>query len=415
MVAKIVSGKNMRGALNYNEQKVQQGKAACILANMFQKDLPQLTFTSKLERFSKLHERNRRTQTNTLHISLNFDRADKLGGKDLQDIAMAYMDKIGFGEQPFLVYEHYDAAHPHIHILTTLIRENGKRIPIHYLGKNQSEQARKTIEKEFGLVEASSRSKAVTDIRAIDIEKVIYGKSETKRSITSIVRAVTKSYRYTSLPELNAVLGLYNVRAERGAENSAMYQRRGLLYSIVDAKGNCVGVPVKASAIYGKPTLDFLEKQYKLNEVLRSQHRTAIREVVDKILNRGVTSKDDFIRALSKEQIIPVFRENAEGRIYGLSFVDLHRQVVFKGSDLGKGYSANSIVSRFQESDRSGSQIQSRYTSDIPPEGETPSESSKPESNVFTDILSPEAMDKTNPEAMLKLNRKRRKRKSRRL
>jgi len=414
MVAKIVSGKNMRGALNYNEQKVQQGKAACILANMFQKDLPHLTFASKLERFSKLHERNRRTQTNTLHISLNFDRTDKLSGKDLQDIAVAYMDKIGFGEQPFLVYEHYDAAHPHIHILTTLIGENGKRIPIHYLGKNQSEQARKAIEKEFGLVEASSRSKAVTDVRAIDIERVIYGKSETKRSISSVVRAVIKSYRYTSLPELNAVLGLYNVRAERGAENSAMYQRRGLLYSIVDAKGNCIGVPVKASAIYGKPKLDFLEKQYKLNEVLRSPHRTTIREVIDKTL-MGVTSKDDFIRALSKEQIIPVFRENAEGRIYGLSFVDCHRQVVFKGSDLGKGYSANSIVSRFQENDRSGSQIRSRYTSDIPAESNAPSESSKPESNVFTNILSPEAMDKSNPEAMLKLNRRRRKRKSRRL
>jgi len=413
MVAKIVSGKNMRGALNYNEQKVAQGKAECILANLFQRDLPRLTFRDKLERFNKLHERNRRSKTNTLHISLNFDRTDKLNVKDLQDIAIAYMDKIGFGEQPFLVYEHRDAAHPHIHILTTLIQRDGKRIPIHNLGKNQSEEARKAIERDFQLVEASSRSKAEADyIRPVDIEKVIYGKSETRRSITSVVRAVTKSYRYTSLSELNAVLGLYNVRAVRGNEDSQMYLKRGLLYSIVDSKGNSVGVPVKASAIYGKPTRAFLEMQYKLNEVLRSPHRKAFRDVIDRALNSGVKSRADFINSLSNQQVIPIFRENSEGRIYGLTFVDLRRQVVFKGSDLGKAYSATSVVSRLQENHHDVSSIRAGYTVDNPQEGSSPS-SSKSFTDILKDILSPEATDKSNPEAMLKLSRKRRKRKKR--
>jgi len=413
MVAKIVSGKNMRGALNYNEQKVEQGKAECILANLFQKDLSRLTFRDKLERFNKLHERNKRTHTNTLHISLNFDRTDKLSVKDLQDVAIAYMDKIGFGEQPFLVYEHRDAAHPHVHILTTLIQPNGKRIPIHNLGRNQSEGARKAIEKEFGLVEASSKPK--TDyIRPVDIEKVIYGKSETRRSIASVVRSVTTSYRYTSLAELNAVLGIYNVRAERGNENSRMYERKGLLYTIVDSKGNGIGVPVKASALYGKPTLNFLEKQFKLNEVLRSAHRVSVRDIIDKALSTGIATKAEFASALGEVGIRPVFRENSEGRTYGLTFVDHQHKVVFKGSDLGKGYSATAIMNKLQRNVAMPSSG-ARYIPTPSTQNDVESDSQKGIRQLITDILSPEALDKSSPEAVLRLNRKRRRRKGRKL
>jgi hypothetical protein len=90
-----------------------------------------------------LNLRNRRSKTNTLHVSLNFDKSEKLSADVLNSIACSYMEKIGFSEQPYLVYGHTDAAHPHVHIVTTLIQGNGKRIPIHYLGRNQSEAARK--------------------------------------------------------------------------------------------------------------------------------------------------------------------------------------------------------------------------------------------------------------------------------
>jgi hypothetical protein len=414
MVAKIISGKNMRGALNYNEQKVSQGKAECILASMFPKELARLTFKDKLERFNKLHERNRRTHTNTLHISLNFDKTDKLTVADLQALSTAYMDKIGFGDQPYLVYDHRDAAHPHVHILTTLIQPDGKRIPIHNLGKNQSEQARVAIEKEFGLVEATSRSKAAVDyIRPVELEKVVYGKSETRRGIVSVVRAVTTSYRYTSLAELNAVLSLYNVRAERGHESSQMYQRRGLLYSAIDAKGNSIGVPVKASAIYGKPTLDFLERQYKLNEILRKQHRDAIRESVDKTLAQKTGTKLAFTKALLQSGITPVFRENAEGKIYGLTFVDQHRQVVFKGSDLGKAYSAAAILSRLQANSNSVSEV--KYTPDASKEKREESGPIAHAPNFLMDIVTPDTMGASSPDAALKLGRRRKRRKGNRL
>src|SRR5438045_2612379 len=172
----------------------------------------------------------------------------------LEKLAGTYMDKIGFGNQPYLLYQHNDAGHPHLHIVTTNIKPDGKRIELHNLGKNQSEKARKEIELSFGLVKADNK-KQQYQIKPVDALKIQYGKSETKRSITNVLNAVLNTYKYSSLPELNAVLKLYNVAADRGAEDSQTFQKNGLLYRILDDKGNKVGVPIKASLIYNKPTL----------------------------------------------------------------------------------------------------------------------------------------------------------------
>jgi hypothetical protein len=192
-----------------------------------------------------------------------------------------------------------------------------------------------------------------------------------------------------------------------------MYQRRGLLYSAIDAKGNSIGVPVKASAIYGKPTLDFLERQYKLNEILRKQHRDAIRESVDKTLAQKTGTKLAFTKALLQSGITPVFRENAEGKIYGLTFVDQHRQVVFKGSDLGKAYSAAAILSRLQANSNSVSEV--KYTPDASKEKREESGPIAHAPNFLMDIVTPDTMGASSPDAALKLGRRRKRRKGNRL
>jgi hypothetical protein len=418
MVAKVISGQDIQGALNYNEQKVMEGKAVCIQANLFKKEAGGLNFYEKLRRFADLNEKNIRTKTNTLHISLNFDPTEKLDVDTLNRIASQYMDRIGFGEQPYLVYEHTDAAHPHVHILTTLIQENGKRIPIRYLGKNQSEKARKEIEIAFGLVQAQGKNTEQKDlIHPVDVEKAVYGKSETKRSITNIVRMVTRSYKYTSLPELNAVLRQYNVTAERGTEKSKMFARKGLLYSLIDQKGKRIGIPVKASAIYTKPTLAFLEKQFKLNEVLRLPLKEPMKKAVDKALqSKAVTNKEEFRSELEKHGIAVLFRTNTEGRTFGITFVDSLRRVVFNGSDLGKPYSATAILERLSAKEDTVKPYRPGFTDKIASQEKYTHEAIDASTNsIIQDLATAGDFDRSSPEAALKLGRKRRRRKGRKL
>jgi len=429
MVAKVISGQDIKGALNYNEQKVLEGVAQCIQASGFLKDASELNFYDKLQRFTNLNERNSRTKTNTLHISLNFDVTEKPTVDELNRIALTYMDKIGFGNQPYLVYQHNDAAHPHIHIVTTLVQENGKRIPIHNIGKNQSETARKEIEIEFGLVKADGKKKDQAEfLRPIDIQKAIYGKSETRRSITNIVRTVTRHYKYTSLPELNAVLRQYNVTADRGSEKSKMFEKKGLLYSLINAKGKRIGIPIKASSIYGKPTLAFLEKQFKLNEVLRQPHREQLKKTIDRVMQSpGVLTKQQFISELDKRGIAVVLRTNAEGRTYGITFIDNKVRVVFNGSALGKPYSANAILEKLSAKEETITPFRPGYTKSTSPtsthlQGQGSDTDNRKENagshgmdEVIKDLFTADGFDPSSPEAALRLGRRRRKRKGRRI
>ncbi len=178
----------------------------------------------------------------------------------MQAIAVDYMKRMGFADQPFLVYKHKDANHPHVHIVTTNIKSDGSFIDLNYIGKRLSEPARKAIEIDFGLIRAESRKKELPRIvSALDLMPGVYGKAETKHVITNLLGEVLNSYRFTTLEELNLILRDMNMIADRGPSNSRMYQAGGLVFSLLNTEGFRIGLPIKASAIYGNPTLKTLE------------------------------------------------------------------------------------------------------------------------------------------------------------
>ena len=182
------------------------------------------------------------------------------------------MEKIGFGKQPYLVYQHHDSGHPHIHLVSIKVRPDGSWIDMNNIGRNQPEQARKAIEKEFGLVSAEAQKKQEQyQQKLVSVAKALYGKSQTKMAIQNVLDAVLNQYRYTSLPELNAVLKQYNVIAERGSQDSRVYQHNGLLYRILDVVGNPIGVPIKASLFYNNSTLKSLQENLKKSTTKRGK------------------------------------------------------------------------------------------------------------------------------------------------
>jgi hypothetical protein len=348
MVCKVRCGKSIKGALNYNENKVKEGKAECIGAVNFVGETQHLTFYEKLARFENLIEINTRAKTNTLHISLNFDVGEKLSQNKLNQIATAYMDKIEFGGQPYLVYQHHDAAHPHLHIVTTNIQEDGRRIATHNLGKNQSEAARKEIEVQFGLIKAQSKRKQDLEFLQKDVGKAVYGKSETKKSIDNIVGMVMRNYNCTSLIEFNTVLRQFNVMADRGKEGMTMYQKNGLVYWILDDQGNRIGVPIKASALVSRPTMKKLQSTFKANDQVKGMHKGHLTTVIDSFFHTTDRhSRANFRDYLNFHGINPVFRENKDGMVYGITFVDNRKGAVINGSNLGKEYSGQALVKRF--------------------------------------------------------------------
>ncbi|WJS96781.1 relaxase/mobilization nuclease domain-containing protein [Flavobacterium johnsoniae] len=345
MVAVIKTSSSIRGILNYNENKVDIGKAECISAVNYPLELEKLNFTSKLNRFLKLAELNTNTKRNSVHISLNFDPSENHSKEKLAEIADTYMEKLGFGRQPYLVYQHYDAGHPHCHIVTNNIQRDGKRIDLHLLGIRKSEPARKEIEEMFGLVKAEGRKqKEQFSLNPIDVGRVQYGKAESKKAINSVLNKVLFDYKYSSLPELNAVLNLYNVHADRGSEESRVFKNNGLLYKILDQNSKPIGMPIKASEFDSRPTLKFLEEKFKVNETKKHYCKKHVRNALRQaFFDERMTSVERLSERLKDEAIHTILRKSNEGKLYGITFIDFKTQSVINGSDIGKEFGAKGI------------------------------------------------------------------------
>lgn len=344
MVAIITPGTSIRRAFHYNENKLNEGVASCLLMENYLIGTDKKDENMKLKMLLKLASIRPDVEVNCVHITLNFAPEEMLSDDKMSEIAKVYMDKIGFGNQPFLVYRHHDSGHPHCHIVTTNIEMDGNRISLHHLGRLKSEPARKEIEQQFNLVRAEDHKKRLFYLKPVDVQKVQYGKSETKRAIEAVLENVLAKYKYTSIPELNALLSLYNVRAERGSEESRTYKKKGLAYRVIDRFGNAVGVPIKASLFYNKPTLKYLEKQFLANDVARQTDRAKTRSLIDFVLKSNrPKSFDSFTGALKKSGITAVLRTSKEGLVYGITYIDFKNKCVFNGSSLGKNYSAKGI------------------------------------------------------------------------
>ncbi len=267
--------------------------------------LPKVEPVAKPGRFKHKNKGKQRS------YSLNFDPSEKLSEEKLKEISETYLQKIGFANQPYLLYHHYDSGHPHVHIVTTNIKSDGRRIELHNLGKIRSENARKEIEQLYGLVKAEdSKQRQAYQLKPVNVQKVQYGRSETKRAITNVMDAGVNSYKYTSLPELNAVLQQYNVVADKGNENSRIFENKGMVYRIVDEKGNKVGVPIKASDFYNNPELKYLDAKFAVNEAARQPYKGRVKNAVDLSLLRNKNySFQGLIKALEKDGINTFLRK----------------------------------------------------------------------------------------------------------
>lgn len=345
MVAKISHPKNIHRAIYYNENKVVAKTAVCIRAGNFLKTPDQLNLVEKKQEFDRLIALNQTVKRHTLHVSLNFAPGEHLTREQLGRIAREYMEGIGFGDQPYLVYQHFDAGHPHVHIVSTNIRSDGSRIDMNYIGRDKSEPTRKAIEEKYGLVRAEDQRKRFKyELSHLSPQSLQYGKSETKRAITNLLQYVLDNYSYRSLPELNAILKLYNLRANAGLPGSRIHKHGGLIYQMLDEKGQGIGIPIKASSIFFNPGLSYLDKKFQANQVLPPDALQRIQYVIDAAIRSRPKSWAAFAKILRQEKIHAEPYINKEGFWYGLSFVDLECRLVVKASALDKAYALNNLL-----------------------------------------------------------------------
>lgn len=384
MVAIINPGKSLRRAFQYNENKLKEGAATLLSIENFPFNITESNEYLRLKTLEKVAALKPDVQVNSVHISLNFSPEEQLSDEKMECIAKDYMERIGFGDQPYLVYRHNDSGHDHCHIVTTNITLDADRISLHHLGILKSEPARIELEKKYGLVKADEHKRDLLSVKPVDATKVQYGRTETKKAIGNVLAEVLDSYKYTSVPELNAVLNLYNVHAERGKDGSRLYRSGGIQYRVLDADGNPVGIPIKASLFYNNPTLKNLEKLFVKNDVARQQHKKKLQtSIAFTLKSKRPKSLSELKELLLKNNVRLIPRLNKEGIIYGVTYVDMKTKCVFNGSALGKAYSAKALLESIhlkQEGKPSGAIISAKRHTPI--KQNLPSMAAEPDSHL---------------------------------
>ncbi|WP_121811979.1 relaxase/mobilization nuclease domain-containing protein [Mucilaginibacter kameinonensis] len=154
MTADQVKGKGFRGALNYNFEKVSKGKAE--LLDMSFAELKAQTIIDEV-RMVRLQRPN--LAKYFYHTSLNFPVNEDLDNKQMKVIAHDYLDAMGFKGNQYMIFRHYDADHPHLHLLVNRIGYDGSLVSDSN-DYQRSEAVLRKLEKEYGLTPVISSKQA---------------------------------------------------------------------------------------------------------------------------------------------------------------------------------------------------------------------------------------------------------------
>lgn len=410
MVAKISTGQSLHGALAYNQDKVDEGHACVLATNLvLQSEDGQFRVSSCMDDFRRWMPSHFRTEKPVIHISLNPHPDDVLTDEQLTAIGEEYMQKLGYGNQPYMIFKHEDIERKHIHIVSLRVDSNGRKI-------NDSNEYRRSkaiteeLEQKYGLHPAEGQKKG-EDWQLTPVDS---SKGNLKKQINNVVKPLLKMYRFQSVGEFRALLSLYNIGLEevKGEVNGHSYH--GILYSALDKDGEKTGTPIKSSVL-GKPAgMAAIEKQMR-------QSGTAIKDKKLKERTRRIVSaamksprtESDFRRELSAQGIDLVLRRNEDNRIYGVTFIDHRSRVVLNGSRLGKDFSANVFNEYFLSVAENAQQSQKTVTTGDA-EHKTPAESNATSKDTTSgSLLSLFSPDPVLPEREPALPRKRRKKRRR--
>jgi len=169
MIATILRSSTRFNAVEYNEKKVTQGTAELLEIKNF--DLLQNTGNvsskSLQDYLIKYSAKNDNIQKPQFHLAISCKK-DEYDYDELIEFAHKYLKEMGYGEegQPLLIYGHYDTNNHHIHIVTSRIDPQGKKIE----HDNERLRSQAVINKIMGLNPQDEVKKAIQESLAYSFD-----------------------------------------------------------------------------------------------------------------------------------------------------------------------------------------------------------------------------------------------------
>ncbi len=213
MIAKIKSGKGFGGLVNYaNDIKDKNTKI------LYAYGVSTTSNTTVIASF-KCQSQGCKSDRYVGHLMLAFSPkdTDKLNDNRMVEIAQEYMKRMNITDTQYVIYRHYDKAHPHLHIVYNRVN-NKKKLIKGDQNFRTSALITKQLTKEYGL--SFGRNK-----QAVKRDR-LYGKDKVKYHIYDTTRSVLPSAK--SFEDLKQKLALNGIklnftRGNDGIENGIVF------------------------------------------------------------------------------------------------------------------------------------------------------------------------------------------------
>lgn len=349
MVPNITSGSSFYGVIAYNKIKVDDGTAKVLWHPKIAADTSgNVPIENCVQAFEPYIALNSHVRKPVIHISLNPSPKDILSKEQMTVLAQEFMEKFGYGNQPYIVWLHEDIDRKHMHIVSARINEKGEKID-HNREAIRAQNICRDMEVKYGLHPTLGEH---SERELLSLQKVDYPKGDVKAQVKHTARTLLECYNCHSLAEYNTLLNLYNVTIYevRGSVDGKEYH--GIMYGVLDDDGQQAGTPFKSSKFGKVFGYEALQKKFAATaeKVKRNSLAERTRQEIVKAM-QDISTKEAFARKLKDADIEVVYRINPEGRLYGITFIDHTTRTVFNGSRLGKAFSANVFNELFNNPD----------------------------------------------------------------
>lgn len=344
MIAKISSSANLAGALGYNFKKVVSGDASVLLAEgLYANPGGSYTMEEVLSDMQAAIPKKCRTKNVVFHCSLNPHPDEKLSDEQLTQIAQEYMQTLGYGEQPYIVFKHHDIEREHIHIVSLRVNSTGEKINDKFENR-RSKRITDHLEHKYGLIPSTPSKEQRTNVPASQEHLPSYN---IRSEIAQTLRGVLEHYHFCSLGEFKAILGAYQLTVEEVKNTYRGREYNGFVYAPTDEAGNKLCPPLHASKIGRGVGYTALQSKMRQSKQGIKPFLPEIRQRVLVVMRTSPQTEEELLASLEKSGLRCLIRKSEGGRIYGITFIDDNLGIALNGSRLGKGYAANQFEAYF--------------------------------------------------------------------
>lgn len=287
-------------AVAYNEKKVEQGMAELIEVRNFPtlsvKDYSADNFREYLELYSN---RNDHIKTAQFHVAISC-KGQEYTHAQLLEIAHLYLREMGYDNegQPLLVYAHHDTPNNHIHIITSRISPDGRKIN-DSMEKKRSREITERIMAEYG-VKIRNGGDANPSV------------GESRVEAEKLAKAAL-SYRYTSKAQFCAILESLGYDCKEDDANPIIHFYKG---------------GEEQATIDVQQIMHHAQRKFELEQKRRRQ----LRAILQKYRNLSA-NKEELAASMKRKFGISLVFLGRKDSPYGYFVVDHKNKAVFKGGE----------------------------------------------------------------------------------